>query len=74
MEKNNNNYAARYLSVSSHKIILYRYVLIEKENNMLLDILQVSVQVCVNGEEQKKIMLLDILVFLLTISYCTGIY
>jgi hypothetical protein len=43
-------YAAGYLSVSSDNIILYRYILMEKDNNKLL----------------------DILVFLLTISYCTG--
>ena len=43
---------ARYISVSSDNIILYRYVLMEKKKNMLL----------------------DILVFLLTISYCTGMY
>ena len=32
-------YAAGYLSVYSDNIILYRYVLMEKDNNMLLDIL-----------------------------------
>ena len=52
MEKNKNNYAARYLSVSSDNIILYKYLLIEKNNNMIL----------------------DILVFPLTISYYTGMY
>ena len=40
------------LSASSDNIILYRYVLTERDNNMML----------------------DILVFLLTISYCTGMY
>ena len=39
MEKNKNNYAARYLSVSFDNIILYKYLLIEKNNNMILDIL-----------------------------------
>ena len=43
---------ARYLSVSSGNIILYRYVLMVRANTMLL----------------------DILVFLLTILYCTGMY
>jgi hypothetical protein len=45
-------YTAGYLSVSSDNIIVYRYLLMEKDNNMLL----------------------DILVFLLTISYCTGMH
>jgi hypothetical protein len=45
-------HADGYLSVSSDNFILYRYVLMEKDKNMLM----------------------DILVFLLTISYCTGMY
>ena len=38
--------------VSADNIIVYRYLIIEKNNNMIL----------------------DILVFLLTISYCTSMY
>jgi hypothetical protein len=41
-----------YLNVASGNVILYRYVLKEKDN----------------------IILLDILVFLLAISYCTGMF
>jgi hypothetical protein len=45
-------YAAGYLSVSSDNIILYRYVLMKKDNNIML----------------------NILVFLQIIPYCTGMY
>jgi hypothetical protein len=45
-------YDAGYLGVSSDNFILYRYVAMEKDNTMMM----------------------DILVFLLTISYCIGMY
>jgi hypothetical protein len=65
-------------SISSDNIILYRYVLMEKDNSILLDIVvfHLTISCCTYRYVliEDNTMLLDILVFLLTISYCTGMY
>ena len=76
--ENDNNYDAGYPSVSSDNFILYRYVLMKKDNIMLLDILSVSSDNIMLYRyvfmEKDNNMMLDVSVFPLTISYCTGIY
>ena len=63
---------AGYLSVSSDNIILYRIILMEKDNKMLVDMLVFLLTkpygACMYS------MVLNILVFLLTISSCPCVY
>ena len=69
-------YPAGYLSVSCDNIILYMYALMEKDNNIMLDILVflLTISYCTGMYKWRMTMLLDILLFLLTISYCAGIH